>query len=241
MQQRQSAESPTHNLATNERARTRKRSVPLLLTGAAAAILALFTVGCPQPADLDNAESYPADPGFTKGGGSSGGATGGSMSGPSCVTSCFTTVMKGCTGCHGKVLKSAGLDLENAGVANRLKDQPATHAEVADKSGCPTGDKLIDSGNAMESWLLKKVNGQHSSCGFAMPVGPALNAADLECMKTYVTCVAATAGTGTPSGGAATGGGGSSAAGAATGGAGAATGGGGAATGGGGSGGTGGA
>lgn len=235
MQQRQSAKSSLEKLSARVGASHRKRAVPLLVTGAGAILLALFTVGCPQPGDLENADAYPADPvklAEGSGGGSAGGSGGGSST-PGCENSCFSTIMKTCTGCHGNVLKSAGLDLENAGVTARLKDQAATHAEVADKTGCPTGDKLIDSANATESWFLKKVNGQHGSCGLAMPLGAPLSATDVECLKTYVTCVAASGGS-TPSGGAATGGGGSSAAGAATGG-------GGTATAGGGSGGTGGA
>ena len=107
-----------------------------------------------------------------------------------CETACFTTAMMGCTGCHGNMLKSAMLDVEAAGISARLKDKPATHADVADPSGCPTGDKLIDSANPMESWFLKKVNGQQGTCGAAMPIGPALSAADQECVKTFVTCVA---------------------------------------------------
>jgi hypothetical protein len=248
VQQRQFPKSDFEALAQKHRAPSRRLQGVLALGSAVA--LGLFMTGCPEPADLANPDSYAKPPGGTGGSG-----TGGSGSGNACETACIKTLFQTatqCAGCHGKSLKSAMLDLEASGVVDRLKNVPATHGEVMDKTGCPTGDKLIDTAAPANSWLLKKVNGGHGDCGLAMPVGKALSADELTCMQTFVSCVAGgqaggTAGASGMGGSGTAGGGGSGSggsAGAATGGsggtantAGAATGG----SGGGGGGGTGGA
>ena len=51
--------------------------------------------------------------------------------------------------------------------------------------------KLIDSANVQDSWMLKKIRGEQASCGAQEPpVGP-LPAVDLACLTTYIECVAA--------------------------------------------------
>jgi hypothetical protein len=174
-----------------------------LVAAAGTAALTLFSVGCPEPADLDNPEIYPKRGGATGGtaaggtaaGGTAAGgtatggtATGGTPGGATCESTCMTNVLKGCTSCHGEALKLGMLDLQTAGYTARLKDQPATHAEAM--GTCPTGDKLIDSANPMNSWLLKKVSSQHGDCGDAMPLGAGLAGDDLKCVQDYVSCVA---------------------------------------------------
>lgn len=200
MQERQQPQTATDNLAITPQPTRRAWLVP----GTVAALLALFVVGCPEPADLQNPEQYPADESFAKagtasagssaGGSGGSGSSGGSSNAAACEVACVAEALKKCTLCHGNSLKSANLDLQAAGITARLRDQPATHGEVQDKSQCPTGDKLIDSANAAQSWFLKKITNEQGSCGTVMPVAPPLVPAELECLKTYVNC-AATGGT----------------------------------------------
>jgi hypothetical protein len=73
-----------------------------------------------------------------------------------------------------------------------LKDAPAKHVEIEQPDAvCPVGDKLIDSANVDNSWLLKKINGMHGTCGQLMPLGSFLDGADRQCLTTWVRCVAA--------------------------------------------------
>jgi hypothetical protein len=201
VQQRQSAHSRLENLAIDELhalRRLRTRRLQMLMTGAAAAALTLFAAGCPAPADLDNPEAFDAPAptgGMATAGSPTGGGGGGSTPSPSCETACMTTVLNGCVICHSTASMLGKLDLSGAYTA-RLKDQPAKH-DMPGAGPCPTGDKLIDSANASNSWFLKKVSSEHGSCGTEMPPGGGLKGPDLTCVQTYVACVAG----GTPAGG----------------------------------------
>ena len=112
-----------------------------------------------------------------------------------CRSQCSNTVLTrvgSCPLCHGKSLMLGGLDLESPGVAARLKDVPAKHIEIVPPSSqCPVGDKLIDSANVEQSWILKKLSGQQGTCGEAMPLPGALSTSDLGCMTTWIRCIAA--------------------------------------------------
>jgi hypothetical protein len=171
-----------------------------LAAAAGTASLALFSVGCPQPADLQDPQQYPL-PGGSSGGSTTGGsatagttsggsATGGSGGGATCETPCMATVITTCKTCHGAALKSSDLDLEAAGYTARLKDVPAKHGGLMGAPACPMGDKLIDSANPAESWLLKKVSSQEGDCGDPMPQGTGLAGDQLKCVQDYVSCVA---------------------------------------------------
>lgn len=209
----------------------RPRSRGLKLGGATlATVLALFATGCPEPADLQDPESYQAPPTM--------------MMNNACETDCVKNVFQvsntGCKICH-VTSKLGGLDL-SAGFTSRLKDVAAKHIEIeppATPGDCPTGDKLIDTMNPSASWMLTKIKGMQKTCGGPMPTSP-LSASDMTCVETYISCVAGgMVGAGGSGGGSA---GGSGGAAAGTGGAAAGSGGsGGAAAGTGGGGGTGGA
>ena len=212
MQERQfppfDSETPT---LTERRARRRLRLRRLsgLALGVGAAVLALFAIGCPEPADLQNAGAYPAPGGNTAGSATAGSATGGSATagsatagsatggsgmvggGAECESACLKALIADtCKTCHGKALKLAGtLDMESDGLTARLKNKPAEHPTPGTGAMCPTGDKLIDTMTPANSWLLKKVSGQQGTCGAAMP-SPALAGDDLTCFQTYVACVA---------------------------------------------------
>jgi hypothetical protein len=208
--------------------------------------LALFALGCPQPGDLENANAYPPPPG----GNTAGTSTGGSGTMVNCETACLTAIIDatgtGCKTCHNAMvmLDMGKLDMGSPGLSARLKDEQSQHKGITgDASGCPTGDKIIDSTKPANSWLLKKITNTQGNCGTVMPSTGALGAADQKCVTDFVYCVAGgmapggggsgstsggsggTAAGGGGSGGAAAGGGGSG--GAAAGSSGSATGGGG--------------
>ena len=171
-----------------------------LATWAAPSLLALFSVGCPEPADLEEPNSY-CRPGASivdangkvtgcNDSGSSGGTPaggGGSPAAASCDSACITALFTGsCNVCHSASNPQAGLDLASANFTARLKDQPATHSGA---TGCPTGDKLVDSANPSASWLLKKVAKQQGSCGTPMPQPLGGSDADIACVTAYVNCI----------------------------------------------------
>ena len=192
----------------------RLRRLQAFALGASASVLALFAIGCPEPADLQNAGTYPA-PASTGGSATAGAAAGGSATagtatggsatagtatggsgmvggGAECESACLKALIADtCKTCHGKALKLAGtLDMESDGLTARLKNKPAEHPMPGAGAMCPTGDKLIDTMTPANSWLLKKVSGQQGTCGSAMPSGDGLAGADLTCFQTYVACVA---------------------------------------------------
>lgn len=164
------------------------------------ACLALFTTGCPEPGDLEHAETY-CKPGQSMVGANnqvtgctdspSAGGTGGGGSSSSCDTACMTTLLTTCVTCHNTTTPLGQLDLQSTGLAERLKDQPAKHAAIDNPQGCPSGDKLIDSQSPSASWLLKKVSKQQGGCGTPMPPQGASDA-EIACVTAYVTCVGTT-------------------------------------------------
>ncbi len=184
----------------NERAHFPRPTRPVrgLLEWLAAA-LALLAVGCPEPGDLEKVNSY-CKPGQSIVGANNevtgcsdtpSGSSGSGNSGSSCETACITMLFSNtCVSCHTQAVPLGELDLQSAGVAARLKDQPAKHAALDNPQGCPTGDKLIDSANPTASWLLKKVAMQQGGCGTQMPPQGA-TAADVTCVTEYVNCVSA--------------------------------------------------
>jgi hypothetical protein len=138
-------------------------------------------------------------------GGGSGGGNGSNLGGPAhpCETAClqeiFSAHVASCKLCHTDQpspygLQSSGLDLQSPGVTARLKDIPAKHGDLAigmSAADCPTGDKLLDTANPENSWLLKKIRGMQGACGTSMPQPPTLlKPAEQQCVQTYVYCVA---------------------------------------------------
>lgn len=231
MQERQFPPFDSEKLAPAERQvlrRTRVRRLQGLAFCVGAGVLALFAVGCPEPADLQNPSAYPPPAGAGGTGTTGGTGTGGSGTASceiECVNKLFQKDMMPCLFCHTKDLKLGDLDLQSPGYTARLKDMPAQHTGfTTPKTDCPPAAKLIDTANPANSWLLKKIHNEQKTCGSVMPQAGTLTADQMKCLETYVACVAP--GGGTTTGGAATGG---AATGGATGSGGAATGGGGAA------------
>jgi hypothetical protein len=94
-------------------------------------------------------------------------------------------------GCSGAICHGAGgpsIDLESAGLEDRLRDQPANPA------GPCAGEVLIDSTDPANSLLLKKVNGT-SDCGSPMPLTnlSAFTQDQVRCVTEYVELTAAQA------------------------------------------------
>jgi hypothetical protein len=230
VQERQFPESHSEALAPAERRvlqHIRARRVQGLTAGVGAALLALFIVGCPEPADLTDPGSFPKPPSSTAGAPSTAGSgAGGGSSSDACEVDCIKDVFQKqitlCKLCHTAKtaaeggLQSSGLNLEGDGFTARLKDVPAKHGDLpAGMATCTAGDKLIDTSAPANSWLLKKIHAEQGSCGTPMPSTGMLSAAQKTCIETYVACVAGgsaaasgTAGTASGTAGAAPGGGG---------------------------------
>ncbi len=117
--------------------------------------------------------------------------TAGMSAGVACEeVECVKPLLLECNGCHGAGVALGKLDLGSPNVASRLKDVAAMHDSPGMGAQCPTGDKLVNSANVAESWLLKKINGEQGNCGTVMPSTGKLNGADLTCMQAFVTCIA---------------------------------------------------
>ena len=120
-----------------------------------------------------------------------------------------TTVVTGdCakTGCHKGTLSAAGLDLTPATIANKTKDKPATHSEIQCSAPgdpymecipttCPSAGTalLVNSQNADESWIMKKLHAQANGCGTTMPDDNYATASPdrLACVEAVVRAIAA--------------------------------------------------
>jgi hypothetical protein len=104
-------------------------------------------------------------------------------------------------GCHKGPYSEAKLDLTpNAGFVSRLKNVPATHLDImcngapcaTPPTACPTGDKLIDTANADNSWMLHKLQSTQTGCGDAMPPpGYTIDDAGRACIIELVKAIAA--------------------------------------------------
>lgn len=149
----------------------------------------------------------PGTGGTSAGAGTTGGSAGsGSMVPlpmPAECTNLTLTLNNGCAkvGCHKGTFASAGLDLTpNNGLVGRVKDVTATHKDIicpgttesCVPSTCPTGVKLVDSSNAMNSWIITKLEGMQNGCGDPMPgSGTTITAADKTCIEALVNAIAA--------------------------------------------------
>jgi hypothetical protein len=171
----------------------------LLAAGAGATLLALVGTGCPEPADLLDAEKYKAPVAAMP-----------EVCEVACVKAVFQQNNNGCKICHSSMGPLGQLDLGD-GFTARLRDIPAKHADIvppAAEGDCSNG-KLIDTANPNASWLLTKIRGMQKTCGTQMPTAP-LGAGDMTCVEEYISCVAGgkplTGGGGAPAGGAPAGG-----------------------------------
>lgn len=155
------------------------------------------------PADLANPSDYDRGPA------SNGGAPGAAGAGPgagaggaapaqpglnvdvTCMTAVFA---KSCTipSCHAPPV-AANLDLDSPNVNTRLIDVVATHGSASPNTGCVANQKLIDSANPDQSWLILKLSTDGKTCGLPMPVGSPLSSDETACLKKYAQDVAAAA------------------------------------------------
>ncbi len=176
--------------------------------------------GCSSGDDDTNGSGSGAAPaaGGTGGSGTGGSATGGTGNSgagmgnmlaiptlPDCDPVKALTVGPGACaqfGCHKGPYSEAKLELTpNAGFVSRVKDVPATHLNIkcADSmdcatppAACPTGDKLIDSSNVDNSWMLHKLQGTQTGCGDSMPAPDyPIDDAGRACLVELVKAIAA--------------------------------------------------
>lgn len=166
--------------------------------------------GSPGSGGTSSSAGMPGSGGTSSSAGA--GATGGSAGTGSMVplpmpaecANVASTLTNGCgkIGCHRLPFPAGGLDLTpNSGLVGRVKDVVATHADIpcpddstkqCVPSTCPTGVKLVDSSNAMNSWINAKLEGKQNGCGDAMPTnGTTISAADKTCLEALVTAIAA--------------------------------------------------
>ena len=92
-------------------------------------------------------------------------------------------------GCHNTAYHEAALDFSNlANMPALLVDRPALHGDIGCNApgtlfracdaaelvalGCPTDVLLIDSRDFDASWVVKKLKGEHGTCGKEMPISP---------------------------------------------------------------------
>lgn len=151
------------------------------------------------PADLANPSDYDRGPANAGGAqGSAGAGTGGAAPGQPGLnvdTKCLTDVFaKSCTipSCHAPPV-AAGLDLDSPNVNTRLIDVVATHGSASPSTGCVANQKLIDSANPDQSWLILKLSTDGKTCGLPMPIGSPLTSDETNCLKKYAQDVAAAA------------------------------------------------
>ncbi|MET0795225.1 MAG: hypothetical protein ABW061_27145, partial [Polyangiaceae bacterium] len=189
-------------LSHSETAQKTAREYALSVLGALATVGLLGLAAC--PADIANPGDY-NHPGSASAGTSAGGSgasagsagAGGASTQPglNVPTTCLTAVLAkscGTLGCHqAPATFAAGLDLSSPNVNTRLIDVVATHKDADPASGCVVGQKLIDSVNPDQSWLVLKLSTDGTSCGYSMPIGSSLSADDTACLKQYAQDVAA--------------------------------------------------
>jgi hypothetical protein len=156
------------------------------------------------PADLANPSDYdhpgsltPGGSGNTAGAGNVAGAGGAGSTQPglNVDTTCLTTIFAkscGIPACHlAPGAGAAHLDLSSPNVNKRLIDVASTHELASPNTGCVAGQKLIDSANPDQSWLVQKLTTDGTTCGLLMPIGTALSADEIACVKKYAADVAA--------------------------------------------------
>ncbi len=166
----------------------RLQRAALTCVGLVGTVGLLSLAGC--PADLANPQDYQQAATSTGGAGGAPAMQPGLDVDTACLTAIFTA---SCTlsVCHsGTAELAAHLDLASPGVNKRLIDIKASH-ETA--TGCKTGDKLIDSANPDQSWLLLKLTKTDQVCGSPMPIGPPLAADQIACVTKYTQDVHAAA------------------------------------------------
>ena len=165
---------------------------PLTSSGGGGSVSVAGGGGAPLGGAPSGAGSAGVELGGSNHGGSTAGSGGAAVDGdlPACVTALFKPTSSGkCSNgvCHHGANAPGGLDLASPGVSARLVDQTASHLGANPSSGCPRGDKLIDSANPQDSWLLKKLTlDAAASCGAKMPATGFLTSDELSCLTGWV-------------------------------------------------------
>ncbi len=163
------------------------------------AVLLPLVIGC-------TVNTYDPTPGGSGGGGGASGGDdtgGGSGTGTAAcsATDAPTTVLAArCTNtaCHDADAPAAGLDLQSAGVAQRLMGVTSSCANHV----------LVVAGDPASSYLMDKIGGA-PACGGLMPPTGTLDTEEVGCVQGWITSLAGSGGGDTTGGGGTGGGGGS--------------------------------
>jgi len=148
-----------------------------------ALMVAVATVLGPGCAGKARKDSSPSGP-------DAGGDNCAVVSTPPCVFATLRNAKCSIEGCHGTTNPAARLDLASPCIEQRLVDVPSTHEIAPLPDGtppmCPTDDKLIDTANPTDSWMLIKLNDQQGTCGHGSNVGFAITAPDQACLTDWI-------------------------------------------------------
>ncbi len=137
--------------------------------------------------------TVPADGGGTGGaGGGSGNHPDAGGDGSSVALSCDNSMLvleDNCIGCHTMIGSpySGGLDLDSAGVAQRLVGKPAAAVSATNQAMCTGKGNLLNRGTLPATGvLIDKIKGGPGLCGNPMPLGaPMLAQEDLDCLQAW--------------------------------------------------------
>ncbi len=151
---------------------------------------------------------------FPEGGSSGNGGSAGASLDPSLPCDIQEALTKSCgrTGCHSLAVHYADLTLVDPSVGQTYVDKVATHGDIGCAppgerfrecqpfelpASCPDDALLIDSLNPEQSWMLKKLRGEHNECGARMPAPPGdstsngWSEARRECIEAWIYSLAA--------------------------------------------------
>jgi hypothetical protein len=185
----------------------------LTLTMLGATFVATLS-GCPGGADLEHPEKYFPEAtgamGGTAGTGGTGAAGGGS--GGKAPMEVPVPLVEGCdiptvltdscatNGCHkpGPIMAAKLNLIADNGLVGRVKDVPSTHSDLycgnvpcpTIPAECPVDDKLVDSTDYTQSWIVKKMN-DPAGCGELMPISTTFTGEEKLCIENLVKAIAA--------------------------------------------------
>ncbi|MDX2050798.1 MAG: hypothetical protein SFV15_00285 [Polyangiaceae bacterium] len=97
--------------------------------------------------------------------------------------------------CHqGPMGLGKPFDMKTMPFWSQWLDKPASHENgfgAKIPAGCPSPPALlVNSTSPAESWILKKVNGTHGTCGTQMPDGGLMDATAKKCIQDWIMNIA---------------------------------------------------
>lgn len=160
------------------------------------ALLSLSGVAC-GGGSLDNADGFTGGGPGVGGGSGTGASTGTGGAGTYCDAQPILQTKCGTFTCHGDPGRASLVTTdfnnppEGVTVGQNLLDRPANYELASNAEACPPAgsEMVINSANAEESVLLRRVLGTQS-CGDTMPSETdRLSEADIQCLREWITGV----------------------------------------------------